>query len=146
MCERRNTMVCCFGPMDPRLAAYDVHEWIYWTLQVREDSLIMMQIDNQQKRVYIKFTEQCYVDDILQRTNATVEYKHNTGEITQVRLEMGTRRVRITNLPHEMPSSVIRTALTPYGTVQTITEETCSNSVRFKIYNGISTIVLSLNP
>jgi cellulase/cellobiase CelA1 len=95
----------------------------------------------------MKFTEHRLVTEILQSTNGTSEYKHGSGEISQVRLEaagMGTRRVRITNLPPEMSSSTIRTALTPYGAIQSINEETWSNNYRYIVSSGIRVIIMAL--
>ena len=47
--------------------------------------------------------------------NGQSEYKHTNGEISQVRIEMagmGTRRVRIANLPLEITEGTIRSAVT----------------------------------
>jgi hypothetical protein len=87
------------------------------------------------------------VTNILQNTNGTAEYEHGNGEISQVRLEiagMGTRRVRLANLPPEIPNSKIRTTLSQYGTIQTITDETWSNNYRYSVANGIRLIVMTL--
>jgi hypothetical protein len=107
----------------------------------------MIQLDGQKRKVYIKFTEPNFVTEILQSTNGISEYKHSSGEISQVRLEaagMGTRRVRIANLPPEMSNSRIRTALTPYGAIQPINEETWSNNYRYTVSNGIRVIIMAL--
>jgi hypothetical protein len=61
----------------------------------------MTQIDGTRRLVYIKFTDIFYVQDILRKTNGTNVYKHASGEIFTVRLEivgMGKRRTRIANL------------------------------------------------
>jgi hypothetical protein len=57
---------------------------------------------------------------------------------------MGTRRVRIANLPPEMSNSIICTAISHYGTIQSITEETWSNNYRYLVSNGIRLIVTTL--
>jgi hypothetical protein len=129
------------------VTAYDVHEWINDTLQVSEESLILILIDNEQKTVYIKLVEQQHVDAIVTRTGGVVEFKHLSGEITHVRLEqtgMGPRRVRLQNRPHEVPNTEIYTALAPYGNVQSVVEERWSFNLRYKVYNGTRTAVIVL--
>ena len=63
----------------------------------------MIQIDCT-KQVYIKFMDHEYIQEILRTTNRLAEYKHVTGEISQVRVDfagMGTHRVKIANLPQK---------------------------------------------
>ena len=65
----------------------------------------MVQIDGTRRRVYINFTDISYVIDMLQTTNGTTLCKRASGEISSVRLKiagMGTRRLRIRNLPPEI--------------------------------------------
>ena len=64
----------------------------------------MIQIDGVKRHVYIKFTEEQSMDKILQATGGQKEYKHETGEITQVTIEiagLGFKKIRIANLPPE---------------------------------------------
>jgi hypothetical protein len=70
----------------------------------------MIQIDGTRRQVFIEFTDFKYVHDIVQTTNGISEYKHMTGEISPVRLEiarMGTRRIRLAKLLPEMSGSTI---------------------------------------
>jgi hypothetical protein len=127
MSERRNTLVCCFDPTSPRLAAFDIHEWIHSQLQVSEHSVTMIQIDGIRRQIFIKFTDLHFVHDILNATNGENLYKHTTGEISPVRLMiagMGTKRIRLANLPPELPNTVIRNALSQHGDVLSIQDKT----------------------
>ena len=45
MGERQNTFVCAFDPQSPHISAYEIHEWIYDTLCLRESEVVMIQID-----------------------------------------------------------------------------------------------------
>jgi hypothetical protein len=148
MCERRNTIACSFDPVSPRITAFDIHEWIYTQSKIAEHSVSMIQIDGTRRQVFIKFTEQTFVHDILHVTNGTIEYKHTSGEISIVRLEiagMGTCRVRLANLPLELPNSIIRTTMASYGTIQNIQDENWPRNYRYTVANGIRIATMTLN-
>ena len=109
MSERRNTLVCCFEQNSPRMTAFDIHEWINEQLKVTEHSVLTIQIDGTRRQVYIKFKEFKSVQDILDATKGETIYKYVTGEITPVRLMiagMGTRRIRLANLPPELTNNI----------------------------------------
>ena len=94
MSDRLNTLACIFDPRSPRISAYNIHEWIHDTLRLAED-VRMIQVDGPRRCVYIKFTNEDWLKEVLQDTNGLCEYKHDNGEISQVRVEvagMGTKR------------------------------------------------------
>jgi hypothetical protein len=65
----------------------------------------MIQVDGPKRCVYIKFTNEDRLKEVLQVTNGLCEYKHENGEISQVRVEvagMGTKKVRIAGIPPEI--------------------------------------------
>jgi hypothetical protein len=67
--------------------------------------------------------ELSYAQEVLTRTNGQVEYKHTNGEISIVRVDMagmGTKRVRIANLPPETKEEKIRAAPSQYGDIRDI--------------------------
>ena len=45
MAERQHTIVCAFDQRIPRVSAFDIHEWIYETLQLQTNEVCMIQID-----------------------------------------------------------------------------------------------------
>jgi len=57
------------------------------------------------------------VQDLLRETNGQAEYKHPNGVLSIVNTAMGTKRVRIANLPPEVKEHAIRTTLAPLGTI-----------------------------
>ena len=147
MGERRNTIVCAFDLKSPRILAYDIREWIYTQLKLEENEVTMVQIDGPKRHVYIMFRDNNRLLDVLHLTGGQVEYRHTNGEISIVRLEtagLGMRKVRIANLPPEVPDAVIRTVLSSYGEVQGVQAETWSRAYRYTIANGIRIASITL--
>jgi hypothetical protein len=147
MAERKHTIVCTFEQTSPHISAHEIHEWIHDQLQVIEHSVKMTHVDGTKRQVYINFMDDEYVQDILRTTNGHADYIHVTGEISQVSIDfagMGSRLVRITNLPPEVPERTIRAALAQYGEIKTIQDETWSKAYRYQVANGIKVIVINL--
>jgi hypothetical protein len=57
---------------------------------------------------------------------------------------MGTKRVRITNLPPEIRDVTIRAELARYGEIRDIQEEKWSKAYRFVVANGIRIATITL--
>ena len=58
---------------------------------------------------------------------------------------LGLRRVRIANLPPELPDRILRETISKYGTVKGISEESWSKAYRYPVSNGIRIVELNLN-
>ena len=119
-------MVCIFDPTSPRISAYELHERIHDELQVSEQSLTMIQIDGIKRHAFLNFVDDIYIQNILQSTNRSAEYRHVTREISIICLEvagMGMRRNRIANLPPEVTESSIRAALASDGEIFSIQDK-----------------------
>ena len=147
MAERQYTMICIFDPTSSRISAYDIHQWIHDQLQVSEQSLTMIQIDGTKRHVFLKFVYDICIQNILQSTNGSAEYRHVTGEISIVRLEvagMRMRRIRIANLLPELTERSIRAALASYGETVSIQREIWPTAFRHKVANGVKAIMMKL--
>jgi len=68
MGDRRNTIVCKFDMQSPRISAYDIHEWIFTQLRIEEDEVLMVQIDDIQRVVYVKLQREQRLTQLLQTT------------------------------------------------------------------------------
>jgi hypothetical protein len=126
MAERHNTVVCAFDPTSPRITAHDIHEWIFAVLQIPEHSVHMIQIDGIKRHVYIKLEDQDTVQALLRDTAGQAEYKHPTGEMSIVQIALaglGTKRIRVANLPPEASNESLKAALAPYGKIMNIQNE-----------------------
>jgi hypothetical protein len=105
----------------------------------------MIQIDGIGRQVFIRFTDH-FVQDILNATNGQTVYKHATGDISPVRLMiawMGTRRVRLANLSPELPNTTVRNALSQYGDVQSIKDDTGAKHYRYTVSNRIRIVMMT---
>jgi len=142
MAERQYTLVCAFDMHSPRISAYDIHEWIYVTMCLQESEVAMVQIDGTGRQVYIKFRDPNRMYDILQTTNGRGEFRHAKGEISKVRIEeagLGIRRVRLANIPPEIPDRTIKVGLNRYDEVKEVKEENWSRA------NGIWVATIRLS-
>jgi len=147
MAERQNTLTCAFDPKSPRVSAFEIHEWIHDQLRIPENEVQMIQIDGPRRQVFIKMKQCNELYKIIQETNGQKEYKHSNGEISQVKIEMaglGNKRIRIANLPPEVPEGSIRSALAKYGEIKSIQEESWSKAYRYAVSNGIKIATMAL--
>jgi len=107
----------------------------------------MIQIDGTKRQVYIKLIDNVYVQALLKETNRQAEYKHHNGVLLIVNIAMagmGTKRVRIANLPPEVKEHAIRIALTPFGAVLTVIEEMWPKIYRYIVPNGVRQVTITL--
>ena len=114
MNDRQNKIVCIFDARSRRITALHIHEWIYENLRVPEKDVRMIQIDVPGRRVFIKLNNSEQEQTILQTTKGQLEFRHDNGELFIVQLElagMGIRRIRVANLPPELPDRIIRKTL-----------------------------------
>jgi hypothetical protein len=77
----------------------------------------MVQIDGIKWQVYVKLTDRDYMLAIINETKGRAEYKHTTGEISIVEIAvagMGHKKIRVANLPPEVPDDTLRTHLAPF--------------------------------
>jgi len=139
MNDRQNTIVCVFDPQSPRITVFQIHEWIHERLHLPQLDVRIIHIDGPRRSVYIKLatSEQSFA--VVQKTAGNVEYRHDSGELSTVQIElagMGTRRIRIANLPSAAPDRAIRDKLSIYGDVKEIREETWPRAYRYPVSNG----------
>jgi hypothetical protein len=148
MAERHNTVVCSFDLSSPRITAYDSHEWIFAVLRIREHTVKMVQIDDVKRHIYIKLADTESVPALLQDTAGQAEYKYPSGELSIVNITLaglGTKRVRIANLPPEVSNDTLRETLAPYGKIVAIQNERWSKTYRYSVDNGVRQVTMILS-
>jgi hypothetical protein len=103
-------------------------------MKLPETDIRMIQIDDLRRHVFMKLANTERMQSILQDTKGQMEFRHENGELSMVKIEpagMDVRRIRIANLPPEVPDRTIREMLTKYGEVKDITEDAWSRAYRY---------------
>ena len=147
MNDRLNTIVCAFDPRISRISAFNIHECIHDNMRLAEEDIRAIQVDGPRRRVYIKFKREDRLKNVLQGTNGLLEFRHDNGEISQVRIEhagMGTREVSVAGLPPEVKDHSIKEYLSKYGDIMSIRDELWAAVYRYKVYNGIRIVEIKL--
>jgi hypothetical protein len=86
----------------------------------------MAQVDGPRRHVYIKFRYYYGMQETIMSTNGHGKLRHTNGVISNVRIEaagLEIRRVRIENIPPEVPDRAVRMRLNRYGEVKEVLEE-----------------------
>jgi hypothetical protein len=84
---------------------------------------------------------------VLRSTAGQLEFHHEIGEISIVRVDiagMGLRKIRIANLSPEVSDKTLRDIMSKYDDVKDVTEEQWSQKYRYPVSNGIRIVVLQL--
>jgi hypothetical protein len=92
----------------------------------------MIQTDGPRRHVYIKLRDPQRMQAILTATKGQGDFRHDNGEISEVRIEavrLGMQRVRVANLPPEVADRTLKMALGAYGEIRDIQAEIWSNAV-----------------
>jgi len=147
MAERQNTVVCSFDPSSPRITAYEIHEWIHAALRIQESTVSMIQIDGIKRQVFIKSVDKESVHALLRDTAGRAEYKYPNGEISIVNIDtagMGTKLIRVVNLPPEVPNDTLHESLASFGKVLNIHAETWAKIYGYPVSNGVRQVVMNL--
>jgi hypothetical protein len=145
--ERKDTAVCIFDKTSHRITAYEIHEWIYNSLHLETEDVVIIQIDGPRRQVCIKTTHSTVVENLISRNKGESIYQYDSGETYKVIISqagLGRRNVRIANLPPEMPEEIIRQHLGKYGQVAKIKEEKWANTYRYNVANGIRIVQMDL--
>jgi ribosomal protein L19E len=107
----------------------------------------MIQVDGIKRQVLIKLVNSDNVQKIIKETNGEAKYKHHSGEVSTVGIDaagLGTKRVRVANLPPIVPDTALRTLLAPFGKVQKIQQEMWTKMYRYPVSNGIRQVTIIL--
>jgi hypothetical protein len=141
-------VVCSFDLSSPRITAYDIREWSFAVLWIPEHNVKMIQIDGIKRHVYIKVVETESVLALIRDTVGQAEYKYPSDELSIVDIALaglGTKHVRIANLPPEVSDDTLRATIAPYGKIVDIQNERWSKAYRYAVDNGVRLVTMVLS-
>jgi hypothetical protein len=118
MTQHRNRVVCTFEQSSPRISAHETHEWIFEELRLPEHNVTAIQFDVLKRQVYIKLSDSECMHTLIRDTNGQAVFKHQSGELPHVTIEiasLGSKRLRVVNLPPEVENDNLRDTLAPYS-------------------------------
>jgi hypothetical protein len=107
----------------------------------------MIQVDGIRKQVCIKLVNNDCVQTLLRDTSGEAIYKHHSGELSTVGIavaDLGMKRVRVANIPAEVPDTALTLLLAPFGKVLTIEQEIWTKMYRYLVANGTRQITIML--
>jgi hypothetical protein len=84
---------------------------------------------------------------VINSTNGIQEFRHENGEVSQVQIDiagMGKKKIRVANLPPEVPDHNIRVVLEKYGTIYDIHVDQWAKTYRYHVSNGVRLVSMSL--
>jgi hypothetical protein len=82
MYDRHNTIVWSFDLRSPRINAFQIHEWLNETVQLKEDDIRVIQIDGSLHKVYVKSVNNESMMRVIQPIQGDLEFHHENGEIS----------------------------------------------------------------
>lgn len=118
-----NKRPLCLRPTQPRVSAYDIHEWVEETLRLQENKVVIIQIGGARRHVCIKFRDPQRMQAILTATRGQEVFRPDNGEISKVRIDavgLGMRRVKVANVPPEVADRTLKMVLGAYGEIRDI--------------------------
>ncbi|KAJ4429252.1 hypothetical protein ANN_26255 [Periplaneta americana] len=101
----------------------------------------------QEKSLYIKVISPTVYEKIVQKHEGETKFKYGNGEQTQIKISKADSpaiTVRVFNLPPEVPNSMVTTALTRYGVINSVRNEQWSTAFPFPVNNGIRALKMEV--
>lgn len=145
--RRLNTMKLQFQPTAKKPLSVELHLWIQHELNLGPEQVEMLQLNTQEKTVYLKVKSSNIFAKLIQDFGGAATFQYQDGECTQIKIEQAdvpVSTVRIFNLPLEIPNSVIAQALTRYGVITSIRNEQWNVDYPFPVNNGIRAIKMEV--
>lgn len=145
--RRVNTIKVQFEASAPRPTAMELHVWIQQTLNINTDQVDSLQLNMQEKSLYIKVISPTVYENIVQKHEGETKFRYGNGEQTLIKISKADSpaiTVRVFNLPPEVPNSMVTTALTRYGVIHSVRNEQWSTAFPFPVNNGIRALKMEV--
>ncbi|KAJ4430226.1 hypothetical protein ANN_22438 [Periplaneta americana] len=84
--RRVNTIKVQFEASASRPTAMELHVWIQQTLNINTDQVDILQLNMQEKSLYIKVISPTVYEKIVQKHEGETKFKYGNGEQTQIKI------------------------------------------------------------
>ena len=145
--RRINTVKVQFEATAPRPTALELHRWIQQTLELNTEQVDMIQLNTQEKSIYIKVISPNLYEKLTHKHEGIKDFKYENGERTAVKISKADSvaiTVRIFNLPPEVPNTLVTNALNRYGVIKSVRNEQWSTSFPLPVNNGIRAVKMEI--
>lgn len=146
---RKNTIVVCLENDDPKARAVDCHNFVRDVLKLSPTEVLAIQLDVAGgRKFYVKVTKPELCDQVVANQGGKYRFKFpdgNLGSVTAMHaVGLGTRTVRVFDLPPELDNDVIGAALAPYGTVARVVEEKWAGDYYYQCSSAVRRVQIAL--
>jgi len=145
-CDRQDNIVR-FRPTKPENIGLTNSRVGIRTAAPSSRKIAMVQVDGTRRRTLIKCFDYKRMQEVIRTTHGQLEFYQENAEFSLVQVDivsLGQGRVRIANLPSDLPDRTLRETMSIYGTVNGISEESWSKLYRNTASNRIRVVELSL--
>jgi hypothetical protein len=107
----------------------------------------MVHVDGIKRQVFIRLVNNDFVQTLFRDTSREANYKHHNGEVSTVGIAvagLGTKGIRVANLPLEVADNALTSSLAPFGKVLTIQQEMWTKMYRYPVANRIRQLTIRL--
>lgn len=140
---RTNTLSLEFVGMENKLSAYETHVFIQGKFQLQADEVISIGIYG--NKIMLKVATADILENIFETWENKLEYTDANNRLFQVKLSNESRKniVKIHRIPIEIPENEIRRALSAYGAIEEIRNDSWKN-LPYKCYNDVKIVKVEI--
>lgn len=146
---RRNTVVFSVINEAPRLKAVEVFDFVQNELGLKQENIGCLQIDVSINRFYLKLVEPLLCDELVLRAGGKYVLSRSDGSLCSLSAEhasgLGSRLIRVFNLPPELEGKVVAEAFSVYGKVLNVRLENWTSGFLKGVPNGIRHVLVELS-
>lgn len=145
--DRKNTLEFLFDRSGAKPGPFEIHQWLKERIGLLEDQVEAIQLDGIKSTVYVKFINDLYPDRVIHKHGRDVDFKLDSGQVIKVKIlksDEQEKKIRVFNLPLELPNKYIQDYFTNYGHVTSIIDEKWGGKFAFSVKNGVRMLIVNL--
>ena len=146
MSTRKNTIEIHFSLQERKPATLELHDWLVDDLQLKEDSVMAIQLNTMEHALYVKLSTTQTFEMLMNKYAGERVFQFQDGEKIMVRIveASSSKIVRVFNLPPETEDAQLHHALASYGEIAAIRREKWSAAHRLLVENGVRAVTMEV--